>query len=99
MTLQSSKTFVSKGNKTGCGCMSFHPWGVDLPWAATKDGKDFSPGSNKRVINALWYSSGTQTEKEKNNNNLSLAPKYFPAWVVMATAYSNCFQNSRTLAI
>lgn len=81
MTLQSSKTFVSKGNKTGCSCMSFHPWRVDLPWAATKDGKDFSPGSNKRVINALWYSSGTQSEREKNNNNLSLAPKYFPEWL------------------
>lgn len=64
MTQQSSKTFVSKGNKTSHSCISYHPWGVDLPLEATQDRKDFSLGSNKRVINSLWYSSGTQKEKK-----------------------------------
>lgn len=74
MTEQSSQTFVFKGNKTSHSCVSRYPRSVDLPLEATQGGNGFSPGSNKRVTNSLWYSSGTQKEKK---NNLSLAPRYF----------------------
>lgn len=94
MTQQSSQTFVSKGNKTSHSCVSCYPWSVDLPLEAAQGGNGFSPGSNKRVMNSLWYSSGTQKEKK---NNLSLAPRYFLEWVVMATGYSNCFSGFQDL--
>lgn len=51
-----------------------------------------SPGSTKRVITHLDTPLGPK-------NHLSLAPRYFPKLVVMATGYSNCFQDSRILAI
>lgn len=39
------------------------------------------------------------TKEETTTKNLSLAPRFFPEWVVMATGYSNCFQYSGALAI
>lgn len=64
ITQQSSETFVSKENKSSHGHIRYHSGSADLPLDATLGGKGSSPGSNKRVINSLWYSSGTQKEKK-----------------------------------
>lgn len=97
-TKQWSETFVSEESKSSHGRIGYHSRSIDLPIQCPMGAKGFSPGSNKRVINSLCYSSGTQKERKKKNN-LSLAPRYFPEWVAMATGYSNCLQDSKTLAI